>query len=301
MPPLATVPLPCTLCGDVPARSLPYAYLYGGAEFRGVACSRCHLVRVGTRPADLAALYRAEYFDADYRCGHAERGACEGGGAPLVDSEILDLLARFAPGRRLLEVGPAGGDFLRGAASRGWTVMGIEISEAAARAARENFGLDVRAGELTTAGFPAASVDAIYMGDVLEHAPDPMASLREAHRVLVPGGALVIAGPTTICSLARRLGLAAYAAAGRVRYLRTPPYHLWEFTPPTLTRLVEQAGFRVGSRRASKIPPSTAGRCSRVVDSAAVLPLEWFNVWVTALTGCCGDRLVLVATSADTR
>ena len=287
--------MPCTVCGTAPSRELPFDYRFAGARFPGVACARCGLARLAVRPTDLAALYRTEYFDADYRCGHAAHGACDGAGEPVGDPAMMALIESLVPRGRLLEIGPAGGEFLRGARARGWQVTGVEISAAAARAARENFALDVHNGELTAAAFPAGSFDVVYMGDVLEHVPDPCAQLREVRRILAPGGLVVIGGPTTIHSLARRLGLWLYGLLGWTKTLRAPPYHLWEFTPATLRRVVEQAGFTVRSQRADKISPPALGRCARAVDQLWIWPIEWLNVVVTRLTGCWGDRLVLVA------
>ncbi len=294
---MATQPLPCTICGLAPSRPLPFAYRYGGARFPGVACNRCGLARLAVRPSDLAALYRASYFEADYRCGHAPHGACEGTGHPVGDPAMLAFIDSLAPSptRRLLEIGPAGGEFLRGARERGWQVTGVELSADAARAARENFGLDVRTGELAAVAFPAARFDVVYMGDVLEHVPDPCAHLREVRRILSPGGLVVIGGPTTLHSMARRLGMWAYRLAGRVATLDAPPYHLWEFTPATLSRTVEASGFAVCARRADKIPPPAVGRCRRVVDRGWLWPLEMLNVLLTRWTGQWGDRLVLAA------
>ena len=43
--------------------------------------------------------------------------------------------------------------------------------------------------------FPAASFDSVSLLDVIEHVPDEAAALREIHRVLVPGGLLVLTAP----------------------------------------------------------------------------------------------------------
>ncbi len=297
---LATRLMPCTVCGGAaPSRALPFAYRYAGAAFPAVACTTCGLARLAVRPADLTALYRAEYFDSDYRCGHATRGACEGGGEAEGAAAMLALIEQTARRGRLLEVGPAGGEFLRAARTRGWQVTGVELSPAAAEAARAHFGLDVRDGDVGSARFAPGSFDVGYMGDVLEHVPDPCGDLREVWRILKADGEVVIAGPTTIHSMARRLGLAVYGWLGRVRSLEAPPYHLWEFTPKTLCRVVEAAGFRVVSQHADKIPPPPAGRCGRAVDREWLRPLEWLNVAVTRLTGRWGDRLVLVARKVE--
>jgi GT2 family glycosyltransferase/SAM-dependent methyltransferase len=50
-------------------------------------------------------------------------------------------------------------------------------------------------GDATALPFPAASVDAVTLFDVLEHIPDDAGALREALRVLRPGGALLISSP----------------------------------------------------------------------------------------------------------
>ena len=50
-------------------------------------------------------------------------------------------------------------------------------------------------GDATALPFPDSSFDRILMSEVLEHVPDDGAALREAHRVLRPGGILAISVP----------------------------------------------------------------------------------------------------------
>jgi len=242
---------------------------------------------------EFARLYSRDYFESgDVRCGHvgdyfAERPALLQDGARLAD-----WFASLTQGRRLLEVGCASGAVLEAAAKKGWQVQGVEYSQDAAREAQDH-GVTVHVGGLEDAKLPDASQDVVFMGDVLEHVPDPSATLREAARLLAPGGALALRGPLTTNSFARRLGLGAMDAFGKRLMLREPPYHLWEFEPETLLKLVRAAGLTQESLTQSKTAPSFAKR--KGPGALAVAALDALNVAWTNTFGSAGDRCTLVA------
>ena len=285
----------CPSCGGGAFRDLPFVYEYEGARFPGGECAKCGLRGLTVQPApqEFAALYSRGYFEGgDVRCGHvgdyfAERPALLADGARL--AEWFASLRGGRPGR-LLEIGCAAGATLEAAAARGWSVFGVEYSADAATEARAH-GVPVHVGGLADARLPNGSYDVVFMGDVLEHVPDPMATLREVHRVLAPGGALALRGPMATHSLARRLGLAVLR--GRPLTLAEPPYHLWEFEPASLQALVRGAGLTLESFRQSKTPPSLAKR--RGPRALAVAALDAANTAWTALTGALGDRCTMVA------
>jgi SAM-dependent methyltransferase len=77
------------------------------------------------------------------------------------------------------------------------------------------------------------------MWQSLEHVHQPLRVLREARRLLVTGGTLVISVPN-IDSLPFRWFGAAWFGLDL-------PRHLTHFTPPTLRLMLEKAGFRVRS------------------------------------------------------
>jgi SAM-dependent methyltransferase len=289
----------CAACGGTALRTLPLRYEFRGS-FPLVECEHCGLRFLRVQPAGegLAALYSAEYFERDFRCGRSEAGSFSEGAFRGENESLLAAFERLGPPGGLLEVGCAGGRLLKQAEERGWRVRGVELSDAAVAHAR-SLGLEVFHGDLPAASLPAGSFDLVYMGDVLEHVPDCGVVLREAARVLRVGGHLYLRGPTTTNSLARRLALALYGAMGRAIVLREPPYHLWEFTPGPLEHLFESAGLEVVAVRQSKIPPGRAHGEKTQLQRAAMALVDALNLPLTCLLGVAGDRIVMVGRKRD--
>jgi len=226
------------------------------------------------------------------RCGHvgdyfAERPAL------IADAQgLVDAFDAMAPRGRLLELGCAAGAVLEAAQARGWTVQGVEYSADAAAEA-ERHGIPVVVGGLADAALKDDAFDVAFLGDVLEHVPDPAATLAEVARVLAPGGHLALRGPMATHSWARRLGLSWMESRGRTFELAEPPYHLWEFEPRTLYALVRKAGLVPVTFHQSKTPPSFHKR--RGARALAVAALDLANTAWTGVTGTAGDRCTLTA------
>lgn len=128
-----------------------------------------------------------EYFDEIYRSRYAR-------------TQYIREFARFgdARGKRVLEVGVGAGCDFRSWVENGARVSGIDLTEAAMRLTAEHLkvkGLDDEEHELRTADaerlpFEDRTFDIVYSYGVFHHVPDIEAALREAHRVLEPGGEL---------------------------------------------------------------------------------------------------------------
>jgi SAM-dependent methyltransferase len=102
-------------------------------------------------------------------------------------------------GKRVLDYGCGRGDLLGHLFASGVAVEGFEVSEDSARAARERFaGEPLFRGVATSpAGLPDAAFDVVFLVEVIEHLLDGQipAVLADVHRLLAPGGVVVVTSP----------------------------------------------------------------------------------------------------------
>lgn len=239
----------CPLCGRDDAALLLEAPdpIPGGQGlwFAVVRCEGCGLTYTNPRPT---ADDIDRFYPPDYR-PHRRPGKMDGGrparpvwarlsGRPC--NERRGELPWPRPGR-LLDFGCGGGAFLKRMADRGWKVTGLDASVGAGRAVQEELGLPVLTGSLPHPDLSPASFDVVTMWQSLEHVHRPLSILREAYRLLVPGGKLVVATPN-VESL-------PFYWFGPDWFGLDLPRHLTHFTPKSLREMLETAGFRVTLQR----------------------------------------------------
>ena len=150
------------------------------------------------------------------------------------DADFAVMYLPALPGGRLMDVGAGNGAFLRRMADLGWQVEGVDTDPAAVERSRD-LGLEIHPGTLASRRHPDGRFDAITMSHLIEHVHDPAGLLRECHRILRPGGRLVVVTPNGESWGHRRFG-------PNWRGLE-PPRHIHVFTPRALRRLVASAGF----------------------------------------------------------
>jgi 2-polyprenyl-3-methyl-5-hydroxy-6-metoxy-1,4-benzoquinol methylase len=162
---------------------------------------------------------------------------------------------------RILDVGCGNGEFVSRMRRFGWDGDGIDIDASAVEIGRIA-GLKLKTATLAdlVRETPAARFDAIALDHVLEHLYDPVESLRDARKLLNPGGFLWIATPN--------LSALGHRAFRRAWMPLDPPRHLVLFSPGALRTALASAGFAVQSQQ-----PAARTAC-----------------WVFALSAAPADR-----------
>jgi SAM-dependent methyltransferase len=237
----------CLLCGGRNWSSLieaPDTTTGGtGLWFAVVQCQACGLCFTNPRPNSDTI---GQFYPAVYRPHRTPRARPPKRGLPgwlgrkdqpRKERQILPWHGKG----RLLDFGCGGGSFLARMHEQKWQVTGVDISTAAIQRIRSELGLRALVGTLPHPELRPASFDVITMWHSLEHVHAPLDVLREAHRLLVPGGQLLVAVPNIDSLPFRWFGPSWYGL--------DLPRHLTHFAPWTLQLMLERAGFRAGPIR----------------------------------------------------
>lgn len=137
-------------------------------------------------------------------------------------------------GKRIVEIGCGGGEFLSMMEEAGADAQGIEFSETLVDQARAE-GLRVHRQFLEEGAeeIPGAPFDAFYILSFLEHNPDPCAYLRRITQNLTEDAVGIVEVPDVDMILREQL------------YAEFIQDHLLYFTEDTLRRTLEYSGFEV--------------------------------------------------------
>ncbi len=250
----------CLLCGALGYRELFRVSdrLYGTTtnKFPIVECTTCGLVRMENVPADLSPFYPRNYW---FKPGGSLASRLEEAYRRVLIRDHVAFASKAledAGGGLVLDVGCGGGLFLGMLRERGISVLGLDNSAEAARAAWEQNSVTVLLGDMLRAPIAEGSCALVTMYHVLEHLPDPAGFLRAARKLLRPGGRLIVQVPNLDCW--------QYAVLARKWNGLDVPRHLTDFRSADLRKLLGQCGFRIRRTKFFSWRDNPAGLASSI-------------------------------------
>jgi SAM-dependent methyltransferase len=218
----------CPICETTQRDSL-----HEEGPFQMVRCASCQFIYLSPRPTNESLLRFYQYYLPE------DRSSIESWERMMkpVYIKAAHLIQQQKEKGRLLDVGAGFGFFLMEMRKKGWEVVGVEISQKAIDYARNVLGLTVHSGPLETIKFPESHFDVVSGFYIIEHLPNPMAFLKECHRILKPEGILLLRYPhtTPIKNLLHLFGIS--------NRLYDLPAHLADFSPEVIQRCLDRVGF----------------------------------------------------------
>ena len=253
---------PCILCSCT-----DFQQIHQKDQWRYLRCRNCSLVSLFPRPTE------ASLFDnyQDYLPNQVlQIAGWRKMMQPLIDHSA-DLIEKtvFTKNKKLLDIGCGFGFFLKTMQGRNWDVSGIEIAGTGRRFAQEKLGLKIYSQPLAKLDFKADSFDVVTLFYVIEHVTDPLALLKQIHKILKPGGLLLLRWPHST-PIVKIMG----PFAENLDLYHTP-YHLYDFSPATIKSLLNNCGF-------ARIKTTPGGY---------TLPAERFSRWSSIISGSCAEML----------
>jgi 2-polyprenyl-3-methyl-5-hydroxy-6-metoxy-1,4-benzoquinol methylase len=280
---IRTKKISCNLCGSKDSQFLFEARdrLHGTeGTFRYVQCPECGLVYMNPQVSqeDIAKLYPSDY---------APHSTTTKGTAATIRSLynrliktpviaqlvkwitnvkiINSIYSRLDQNSRVLDIGCGAGAFLnRVKTEKGCEVFGVDISEAAVKAAKDSFNLDIFKGTITEAPLEDSSFDVITAWWYLEHIPDPQVTAARISSLLKRNGHCIIGVPNFESFNAKTFKDKWYHL--------DCPRHLCIWTPSAMKRLLEQHGLTVTRVIYDKTPWGLRGSLQYVLLSDNINP-----------------------------
>ncbi len=251
--PIAKVRADCCVCEG--HHALPvgvgsdFEYHTSADTYLAMRCSGCGLVFLDPRPADseLNRIYPDDYHAFDF--SEEDFGLVHKIRSRLEARRLLRWCSDLPGNARILDIGCGDGfhlDLLKRFGAPGWQLQGVDTNEAAIEVAMAR-GLNVTAGKVESLDRQRIGFDLILLIMTIEHVGDPRSMLGEAHRLLRPGGRLVVVTDNS-SSLDARLFRGGFWGGYHF------PRHWHLFDRRSLGRLAELTGFEVASLKTAMSP-----------------------------------------------
>ncbi len=206
--------------------------------FRLARCRTCSLVMVHPRLDDAVLLELASNVEDSVYDDEKQ-------GRFITFKKSLDAIDEILPPREdllYLDFSCYLGLFVEVLLQQGRNVQGVDICKKVVDQGNRRLGESCLKSGLMEDWpdlFPEQKFDAITSWDAIEHVLSPLDYLKTANRLLKPGGLLTLTTMNYDSLFARATGK---------KWPWLMPMHLYYFTPQTLKRMLELAGFQVVKR-----------------------------------------------------
>ncbi len=220
--------------------------------YKVVRCKSCSLIYVSPQPTDIDLTeFYAQYFPEESGDIWGEMMRKN------FDLDSARMLREMPETGSILDVGCGYGAFLKRFADAGWDAKGLDFSPEAAAEANKNPGIEVQQGAFESGLFEPETFDIVTGWYVLEHARDPLGFVKEAFKILKPGGMFGMRVPNMVFSnvflamkmipkmdqLLLALNIDTDNKSSHFNII-DPPAHLYGFSPKTIQKLLSNSGFR---------------------------------------------------------
>ena len=185
--------------------------------------------------------------------------------APFIPA-VLDAVG-IAPGQRVLDVCCGPGRTASSAALRGARVNGLDFSHAMMEVARRECAtVTFDHGDAEALPYADATFDAVVSSFGIHHVPRPILALREAHRVLRPGGRVAFTVWASHAeNIAQGLVHAAIERHGDPTLSRAPP------TGPGGVRTIEECVTALREAGFGQVRANTVFQTWRLANGRALV------------------------------
>ncbi|SKC63746.1 class I SAM-dependent methyltransferase [Paraburkholderia hospita] len=188
-----------------------------------------------------------DYYGKEYWLGHMRQDF----GYPDIHSRartdlternlhwLKALLKYLPPPAKVLELGCSHGSFVSLLQNSGYDASGVEMSPWVVEFGRKTFNAPIFVGPVENLDIAPGSLDAIALMDVMEHLPDPVATMAHCLNLLKPDGLLLVQTP----QFRKCMDFAQLVETNGVflEQLKADE-HLYLFSEASATRLFRQIG-----------------------------------------------------------
>ncbi len=285
--------LHCIVCSSKILKEVPFGYNFKNKWLQAFECKTCKMIFIFPQPneLELKELYLEDYFESgDYRCGHA-KNCFDEDEETIVNHNLINKVCKIKSSGNFLDIGCAGGHFLNAIRKRGFNPFGVELSKYAAENAIEKFNLNIKIGDLFSSQFEKNFFDVIYLGDVLEHIPNPNDFLNEINRIAKNDCLVVILCPTQTNSILSRIGFLVFSLLNKKATVNLPPYHLLEFRPISMKNFLKKFNLKIIKCKSFTMKPNEIAQRNSSLQNVAKKIFQYPNYFFSSIFNAFGDRI----------